>query len=115
MNVIHGGCREYNNNKNLTEIWLYLSNRCQDYSIEQIGRSVTRATFYLNSPMGSNNSVKVCSFLRNAYIHLPKVKMNLVPDPTYGDSALVSSIDATQVRISGRSRCSVSRKFQLHT
>ncbi|MCK6598407.1 MAG: hypothetical protein L6Q37_08595 [Bdellovibrionaceae bacterium] len=94
--IVHGGCREYNNNTSLTEIWLYISEK-PNTTYDPSNSQMQRGTMYLSSKYGSIESIVICSFLRKALEKQTSIKMDLIPHPYWSNHFLVRTLDSEQV------------------
>ncbi|MCB0370044.1 MAG: hypothetical protein KDD45_11630, partial [Bdellovibrionales bacterium] len=94
--MVHGGCREYNNNTALTEIWLYFSETA-NITYDPNNPKILRGTMYIGNKYGSIESIAVCSFLRKSLEKQSSVKMDLIPHPYWQNHSLVRSLDINQV------------------
>lgn len=94
--MVHGGCREYNNNSSLTEIWLYISETANT-NYDPSNPKVLRGTMYLGSRYGSVESIAICSFLRKSLKKQTAIKMDLIPHPYWPNHNLVRSLDIKQI------------------
>jgi hypothetical protein len=96
--VVHGGCREYNNNRNLTEIWLYFSRTANvNYDPNLIGTRIIRAQMFLNTEFRKNLAVVVCNGLRTAYKTQEPLQISLKPHPHWQDIFNVKSVKTSDV------------------
>ena len=94
--MVHGGCREFNNNTSLTEIWLYIS-ETPNTKYDPASPQVLRGIMFLASKYGSIESIAICSFLRKALEKQTAIKMDLIPHPYWNNYYQVRSLDIEQV------------------